>query len=118
MTKTSEVKFEIEVRYLTGNSFGSHIWLSTVGHIFNTAEEALDAIDRIWEHKKAYDDCNGYDSRGKCKDYSGERWYVTDARYADDWQHSILLESGDKISSFWTGYFETLEELSIKVTRE
>ena len=115
--KTSNVKFEIEVEYQTGDSFGSYSESDTVGHIFNTAEEAIDAIDRIWEHKEAYDDCNGYGRRGKCKDYSKERWYTIDTEYTDRWQHSILLESGHKISAFWTGYFEELEALTIKVIR-
>lgn len=106
-------KLTIEIHYSTGNSFGRYEETEQIGWEFDTLDEAKQALQCIKEHHKFYHELNSYEARR-----NGGRQAVKD-RYKDRvwYDHEYpehRFKFGDRcISTFWTGYFETLHHAKI-----
>ena len=110
-------KYEIEVEYTTGNSFNSHRTMDTVGWVFDTREEARDMLQRIKAHHEMIEALDDFKARR-----NGGRQAVLD-KYKDKvWFSEVcpdsrILFADRHISTFWTGYFETIHNAKIVLAR-
>ncbi len=112
--------YTIEISYTTGDSFGSHEETDTVGCIWRDKEQARLALSYIKEHYELYKRTNAWNVDNQTieevESIVKEKPWVSDEVY--HWQHRIRLPFEDKIktvSTFWTGYFETLHTARIIV---
>lgn len=104
---------EIEIKYKTGNSFGSHEETCTVGAVWFDLPSAKKALQDIREH---YGMCEAYhDNDFKYENYHKDSWF--DVEYPKD-RLVLTLSDGTTqiVSAFWMGYFETL--VSAKIISE
>jgi hypothetical protein len=110
----------IEIDYTTGNSFGSERGTEEIGCVFEHLDDAKTALGYIKEHYAAVqaEECSTnyyHRSRGLKFDieaFKSRPWYSKDY-----WTGSLFVPIGteeQKISAFWTGYFETLHGAKIR----
>lgn len=101
--------YEIEIEYVTGNSFGSTQETGSVGILFNTLEAAKEALRAIKEHNEFFDERKGNKK-------SDAYWFV-DNKDPFLSEYSLFLKNDDgelvKVGCFWRGYFEHLLWASI-----
>lgn len=114
--------YSIEIHYQTGNSFGSEELHESVEFVWNTLEDAKEALRRIQEHHAFY---KRYHSAGRYAGYHGitdtqdsvlqeaktKPWYVQ-PEFGDSFEYILRVPSSDPehdlLSVFWIGYFECL----------
>lgn len=115
------MKYQIEINYQTGNSFGSEDKTSTINEIswsdLNAAKKSLKAIN---DHYKLYMffnkewNANKKQREEALKKAMGKEWFRNSTNKSEKnfWEYSIGLTQDDGtikfISPFWCGYFESL----------
>lgn len=119
--------YSIEINYTTGNSFGSETLTESVEFVWDTLEQAKEALRRIQEHHEFY---KRYRNAGRYAGYLGTQdsqasvladaktkpWFVS-SDYGNSFEYSIRVPSSDperdQLSVFWIGYFENLHGAQI-----
>lgn len=114
--------YEIQVEYVTGNSFGSRDEVDTVGCIWRDLDKAKLALSYIKAHHEAVAEkerSNGWNSSNvkfDIKKYEKEPWFFSEDRGAY-WDSAVVLplddESSMRVCAFWEGYFEQLRGAKI-----
>jgi hypothetical protein len=102
------MEYQIEITYKTGNSFGTHTERERVGCVWDSLEEAKDALKSIREHLEY---CKT--SRLRPRKETPVTWTWYNEEYSEG---SLLIFSGGKqfrIHAFWQGWFETLLKAEI-----
>ncbi len=121
------MKYQIEVSYTTGNSFGSREEIDVIDKIkWNNLDAAKKSLKAINEHYKLYMLFNkewNADKKQLEKELNAAKnkdWFYKD-KNVEYWQVQIGLTQDDGtikfISPFWCGYFESLwgaEILNVK----
>lgn len=115
--------YSIKIDYTTGNSLHSERTTEEVGMNWQNIDQAKKALRYIQEHYQAYKKNNQCNSSAwyrknepfEVSEIEGKPWYhgpLEAHSFADAWQHQVVVEKDDgekfSISTFWTGYFETL----------
>ena len=118
------MKYNIEINYTTGGSFGSSEESEVLDFEFESIETADENCKRIVDHYKAYESVQDSRSSKKWDDYKDERWFNNsqDESGKSYPEYTVLLID-DKgcifpydVSSH-IGYFETLRGVKV-VTKE
>lgn len=108
------MKYTILVKYITGDSFGEEETSDEVG-LFSTLEEAQAACEDILEHYNCAKESNYSDDY--VKRMKRKPWYRTEGGWRDTWRFTMQTQ-GQVIGVSWTGYFERLLSLHIKMEEE
>lgn len=121
--------FEILVKYMTGDSFGSRYTEDTVGCIWKDIEYAKLALKYIKEHHEMKQELESETRWGKSSgkaniiisSLKSKPWYVAPK---DKWSSHLSVlkvpvneEEWQQIYPFWHGYFERLESIEIIAAR-
>lgn len=92
---STQVMFDIEIHYKTGNSFNTEECRDMLGNPVSDIDVAKENLQRIKKHYKKH-----YDS----PDY-GQKYELT-----------LLIDDGERtIMPFWIGYFEELISAKIVI---
>lgn len=116
--------YTIEIEYSTGNSYGTHQETDSVEFVWETLDDAKEALRRIKEHHEYYTRIR---AAGRYAGYHGSTdtqesllaeaktkpWYVhSDYSSKGMCDFSLIVPTSDpehdRLSVFWIGYFETL----------
>ncbi len=99
--------YEIEIEYVTGNSFGNEERTETVGCIWEDLETAKLALSYIKEHYHAVRRCEEAKGPFSLEEYLGRPWFSTEY-----WDSTVILPTDagrvQRVDAFWEGYFERL----------
>lgn len=120
------MKYQIEISYRTGDSFGSEDREQIIDFEWNL-ETAIENLKRIKEHYDMYQKTgrNYHMPFEKIKkEYGDKPWFVdvskdkkckTDSHFMCGYSLNLLNDDGGQFrySTFWTGYFEHLYGASI-----
>lgn len=117
------MKYKINIRYTTGNSFGTHTEDEQLPYEWDNIQDVEKAIKYINEHHLSYIEYkklrNGKEEKQFSTSKSNKEWYVK-SEYSTDFSYQINLpiDSGKlhTFGCFWHGYFERLESVSIIVS--
>lgn len=105
------MKYKIEVDYTTGNSFNSYDEVDCLEHEWANYEIAVQNLERIKTHYEWYSYEHGYE-----KHYSPNPKVVEKPDFAvSDYSVKLIMDDGEEMacSTFWTGYFESLNGIRI-----
>lgn len=106
--------YQIKIYYSTGDSFNSYDTSDVIDIVWNDIKYAKESLQRIKNHNEYYQNNSDLWSKPKGKLPKGVIW--------DDKYRMICLELIGKngkpqlYSSFWTGYFDTLQSAEIIVS--
>lgn len=114
----SSPKYEILIKYRTGDSFGSDDAQETIGAVFDTLEYAKDALVAIKEHYEFHEKLERNYNKGECavirRKIELSPWVVKDHNSTN---YSLKVQVNDNtsqvISAFWMGYFEQIYSAEI-----
>lgn len=113
--------YTINIKYITGDSFGSSETEDNIGPVWSDLTKAKLALSYIKEHHKTVSAYEQLRTKSDMDSFvyslKGKPWFID--KY---WEHGLLLEldNGSKIntSCFWIGYFETLISAEIVPVEE
>ena len=104
--------YQIEIKYRTGNSFGSHTETEFVGCSWEDLDEAKEALSCIKKHDAYFEEIQSFSykrSGKRIKIPKGEYWFNNKDDYYKEHTMFVKINGEPKqISVFWRGYFETL----------
>lgn len=118
-------KYKIKIKYTTGNSFGRHDQEDYIDDdlVWEDIDIVKKNVEAIREHEEMYEKLEYgrcFDKKSILDKYKDKDWYVeeSDKTLMELNYHSIkiYLDNGNfmKISPFWQGYFETLNEVEVE----
>lgn len=113
----------INVKYTTGDSFGSERTEETIGMVWRDLEAAKEGLRVIKKHKKACDEIRDarYQSneeflRAKLRD---EYWFSSGKGFENNHEYNLFMLDDDsqpqRVYAFWMGYFEQIHSAHIVV---
>lgn len=105
--------YNILIKYITGNSFGTHETSDLLEIPFSNIETGKENLRRIREHYKAYQEKTSY---GNLTNVNFPKFYINHRKGVGFGKNSLngiilLLDDGtehEMLSCFWIGYFEHL----------
>lgn len=121
------MNFTIQIKYITGDSFGSRTETDTIGCVWKNLDKAKDALKRIKAQQDAINESDRITSKEKLDSYlesiQMSNWYChEDRNWKEDWKFGLYIELDDgtpmKVYSFWNGYFERIEEAEIVINTD
>lgn len=104
------MKYRIEVDYTTGDSYSTSENTTFLDHEWTNYEIAVQNLDRIKAHYEWYD--YAHNSRY----YNWDKKAVEKPDFAvSDYSLKLIMDDGEEMtcSTFWTGYFESLNGIRI-----
>ena len=113
------MKFNIEIRFGTGDSNGSHEESEILDFEFSSIETADENCKRIVDHYKAYRSIEDRHSTKKWDDFKKERWFSppeSDGSHYPEYSITLINDNGNGFkygTGSYIGYFEWLEEVKI-----
>jgi hypothetical protein len=109
--------YKIKIGYQTGNSFGRESTESILEIDMMNLEVAKQNLKRIQEHYKMYLELHAFSMRRRKDSEIFDEYKTHDWFREDHPEHMLILKTDDGCdypeSTFWTGYFESLEYIEI-----
>ena len=98
--------WDIEIDYITGDTFSTHNACEKVGHCWRNLDRAKESLALIKEFTDHYESCNSFRRK---KNIKKPKWWKS------DFNCPVITDDGDMIyiSAFWVGYFESINSASI-----
>jgi hypothetical protein len=117
------MKYQIEINYQTGNTFGSHDEDRIIDDVvFEDLESAKEALQIIKKHHEMTQASSGYLSQEeraiRLQEISMQPWAVK-SKFGGDYDYSFKVRTSKdsqhwvEVYAFWKGYFERLHEAKI-----